>query len=166
MPTTDAVTPSRALILPLADIIVTRDERSKLKVAGTVTMIDPGSATCVVSDLSSTAVFNSAGFEASARSTGVAPPSLAIDLSSCLEDPSVYTPGLGDKVQCTGYLERKEIPGASNEKCDDCVLQAIQFRISDQLDIAAWNQAARKVSHYKHKKPSSDEHIETVLSAR
>lgn len=99
------------------------------------------------------------GTQASAHALHRAPPQLRVDLTMPLDDRHTYPPALGDKLECTGYLER--VPqaqvrapaeaAAAAGGADDMsiyVLRAISCKNHDELDIAGFNTAARCVASY------------------
>lgn len=122
------------------------------RAATRVSDVKAGEATLTLSDFSRTALFDSNGIEKSAQALKAPAPQLIIDISRQIRGVDVPLPALNDKVQCMGYLDKNADDGQSDDKSSprisDYVLRCISYDILEELDIASWNQASRKISAY------------------
>lgn len=98
--------PDHALILPISDLDLARDEGTKLRLAGIITAVSPYSALVVLTDLHPTCDYT--------------PASVLVDLSLCIEQPAgragwrvgsqTVPPELKTPLMVIGHLVRRDRP--------------------------------------------------------
>ncbi len=131
----------------------------------------------MLSDTSHTAVFHPLeGHETSAALAKLPIPQLVVDLSFCLEDQQLYLPDISDKLLLTGYLDALDAltdggerplgkrTGQTGTLLRKRIFRAIRAQIQPELDIAAWNCTARKISHYKWEGDKGKERNPNVMT--